>query len=750
MKFWHYLCATTIIAGSAGFAASAMAQDAPAATPPAPAEAVGADIGGDIIVTANKRSQSVQDVPLAVSVVAPAQLAASGVSEFQDIYKVAPSLRISPAQQPQNANIAMRGVGTLAFSIGVEPSVAVLIDEVPLAFQARAFTDLPDIERLEVLRGPQSTLYGKSASAGLINLITRGPSDTFEAKVNGKVTTDQEYNGNFSVSGPISDTLGYILSGSYSSWDGNVRNVVLKKDVASREAVSVRGKLRWEPTTDIAITLAGNYNDGSTHSGLPFVRMDPTALLLNTPGLTNDVTFPGVKLDADNQDVVDNVDSSTKYHGGGGYLRGEFGLGDMNLVSITSYDRFKLNDFTDQDHTAAPSPLGNNTERGAFNSKMVTQEVRLQSPAEKPFSYTVGVYYANAKFNRPFQRGQAFSLAHWYATAQSRQIAAFAQADWKILPELIFTGGARVQNEKVSYSFLDIQNGNAAFRGNASDTADTYKASLRYEFTPDISVFGTFATGYKGQTYDLSTGFNAARAAAGPVKPETSRDWELGLRSQFLDRALTVNVTLFDTTYKNLQAQSIETVGETQFFRLTNVGGLHTRGVEVDVIARPVTDLSIGASAAYLDAWYSSFQNAQCYIGQTAAQGCVGTPARQDLSGAQLAAPKWNVQGNADYSPSLTDDLRGIAQASFQYQSASQDADPRIRQSGFTVVNVGLGVRAEDHSWEVVAFVNNLFDEQYYASLTNRGNLFGNKVAIEAILPRDFRRYGGVRFGLNF
>ncbi|HUD29934.1 MAG TPA: TonB-dependent receptor [Novosphingobium sp.] len=750
MKLWHYLCATTIIAGTAGFALPALAQDTTEPEALSQPGEVAGDIGGDIIVTANKRSQSVQDVPLAVSVVAPAQLAASGVNEFQDIYKVAPSLRISPAQQPQNANIAMRGVGTLAFSIGVEPSVAVLIDEVPLAFQARAFTELPDIERLEVLRGPQSTLYGKSASAGLINLITRGPSDTFEAKVNGKVTTDQEYNGSFSVSGPISDTLGYILSGSYSSWDGNVRNVTLNKDVASREAVTVRGKLRWEPTTDIAITLAGNYNDGSTHSGLPFVRMDPTSLLLNTPGLTNDVTFPGVDLGPDNQKVVDNTNSSTKYHGGGGYLRGEFGLGDMNLVSITSYDRFKLNDLADQDHTAAPSPLGSNVERGTFNSEMITQEIRLQSPAEKPFSYTVGLYYADTKFNRPFQRGPAFSLAHWYATAESRQIAAFAQADWKILPQLILTGGARLQNEKVSYTFLDIQNGNAYFSGHASDTADTYKASLRYEFTPDISVFGTFATGYKGQTYDLSTGFNAARAAAGPVKPETSTDWEIGLRSQFLDRALTVNVTLFDTKYKNLQAQSIETVGETQFFRLTNVGGLHTRGVEVDLMARPIDDLNLGASAAYLNAKYTSFPNAQCYIGQTAAQGCVGTPARQDLTGSSLPAPDWNVQGNADYSPSLTDDLRGILQASFQYQSASQEADPRIRQSGFTVVNLGVGVRSEDRSWEVVAFVNNLFDEQYYASLTNRGNLFGNKVAIEAILPRDFRRYGGVRFGLNF
>ncbi|WP_294202625.1 TonB-dependent receptor plug domain-containing protein, partial [uncultured Sphingomonas sp.] len=131
---------------------------------------------GDIIVTANKRAENVQRVPLAVSVVAPAQLAAAGVRNFTDIGKVSSSLVVRPAEQPQNSNISLRGVGTFAFGIGVESSVAVLVDEVPLAFQARAFTDLPDVERIEVLRGPQSTLYGKSASAGLVNLITRNPT----------------------------------------------------------------------------------------------------------------------------------------------------------------------------------------------------------------------------------------------------------------------------------------------------------------------------------------------------------------------------------------------------------------------------------------------------------------------------------------------------------------------------------------------------------------------------------------------
>ena len=135
---------------------------------------------------------------------------------------------------------------------------------------------------------------------------------------------------------------------------------------------------------------------------------------------------------------------------------------------------------------------------------------------------------------------------------------------------MTLTAGGRVQNEKVSYTFLDIQNGNAQFSGDADDTATTYKISPQYQITPDLMVFVTYATGYKGQTYDLTTGFNANRAAAGPIKPELSKDKEAGIRAQFLDRALTLNLTYFDTDYEDLQAQTIETLADgTTNFRLT-------------------------------------------------------------------------------------------------------------------------------------------------------------------------------------
>jgi iron complex outermembrane receptor protein len=364
-------------------------------------------------------------------------------------------------------------------------------------------------------------------------------------------------------------------------------------------------------------------------------------------------------------------------------------------------------------------------------------------------------------FERPFFRGPAFSLADWHATSKSSQIAAFAQADWEFVPHATLTGGARVQNEKVSYTFQDNRAavGSQFFSGSSKDTAVTWKASLRYEFTPDINAFATYATGYKGQTYDLTTGFNRARANAGPIRPEKSRDIEFGIRSRLFDHKLTLNATYFNTTYKNLQAQTIETLSDgSTVFRLTNVGKLGTKGVEVDATVHPIQDLNLTGSVAVLDAKYLDYPVAQCWPMQTAAQGCVGSPTRQNLTGQRAAqSPKLKFSIIGEYTPRLGNNLRGIVQGNWQHQSSVYYVaeDPETFQKAYSIVNVGLGVRDENRKWEVVAFVNNLFDKQYFPSLVNTAGNWGlsaSKIgqATQAILPRDFRRYAGIRLGLNY
>ena len=170
-------------------------------------------------------------------------------------------------------------------------------------FQARAFSDLPDVERIEVLRGPQSTLYGKSASAGLINIITKQPTDSFEAHLSAMGTDDDEYGGTVSVSGPINSAFSYIATAAYSQWDGNLTNLYNGKDANGRDAFNSRAKLKWEPTDDASLTLSANYVDGETTVGRPFIAMDPTALLRNTAGQSPSAVLPGVTVGPDNTEL---------------------------------------------------------------------------------------------------------------------------------------------------------------------------------------------------------------------------------------------------------------------------------------------------------------------------------------------------------------------------------------------------------------------------------------------------------------
>lgn len=704
-----------------------------------------------VTTTAQKRFENLQKVPLAVQVIAPAELDAHGVHHFQDLYKVSPSLVIRAAEKPINANVSIRGVGTMAYSVGVESSTAVTVDGAAVAFIPRVFTDLPDVAQIEVLRGPQSTLYGKAASAGLIKIMTVQPTDDFHVRGNATVTDDGEYGTNVSVTGPLGENLGYVLSAGYSDWSGNVRNLFNGARANGRETFNARAKLRWRATPDLTFTLSGNYLTGKATVGRPFVRFAPDALLRGIAGQDAAAIFPGVTIGPKNQDVSNNFYARTEFSGGGGLLRSELNLGRMNILSLTSYDRYKAPDNQDWDDTSARVPQGSNILTGLFRSRLFTQELRLLSPGDDAFRYALGLYFADAAFDRPHQRGPSYQLANWIGTSGSRQIAAFGQVDWEFVPRLTATAGLRVQNERVRYTFTDFL-ANAEYAGDASDDAATYRLGLAYQATPDLLFFGNYSTGYKGQTYDLSSGFDRNRANAGPIKPETSRDRELGARMQFLDQRLTFNVTLFDTDYQGLQAQTIENLPDgTARYRLTNVGKFNTRGVELEAAARLARDLTVQGGVTYLDAKYTSFPAAPCYPLQTAAQGCTGTPPRMNLTGMRAPqSPTWKGNWWIDYTPPVTNRLRGVAQASGEYQTSMHfvAGDPQTFQPGFAIFNLRLGVR-DRTGWEVTGFVNNLFDQRYYASLVNSAGGFGNRIATQAVLPRDYRRYAGIRFGLN-
>jgi iron complex outermembrane receptor protein len=708
-------------------------------------------VQGDIVVTAQKREQNIQDVPLSVQVVGEAQLQANAVTDFADLNRVAPSLVVRPSETPANANISIRGIGTLAFSPGVEPSVAVILDDVPLAFQARAFTDLNDIERIEVLRGPQTTLYGKSASAGLINIVTKAPSRTLTGTIRGMATTDNEQQIGGALSGPLGDTFGFRTSINYDDYAGNVRNRATGDLINGRRYFSTRNRLRWEPTSDFTVDLGLDYADGRTTAGRPFTTLSPAAILRGNRTYTPAVFAPGIVANADNTDASLDLVTGNTYNDFAQSLRISYDLGGPTLMSITAHDTYNSHDALDNDDAAISGY--SNQQTGRFHNKQISQELRLVSPGKDRFRYTLGLFYNTTDFDRDFFRGPIFSLANWTSNTGNQQISGFGQLEFDILSGTTLIGGGRYSHERTNYTFNDLR-ANARYSGNSSDDSGTYKLGLQQKVAPDVTAFLTYATGHKGEAYDISSGFNQARADAGPVRPETSKDWELGVRSQFLDHRVTLNVTLFNTRFNNFQAQGIETLADgTQNFRLTNVGSVRTRGVEVESYLRFAKNFSVGASGTYLDAVITSFPGAACYPLQTVAQGCVGNPAHQDLSGTRpQQAPEWKLTANYDYWHSLGSRLDLVSQGAVTYQSEVNyqlARDPSTVQPGYTIANISLGVRGHDRKWQLVGFVNNLFDKHYRYLLNNASAAYG-ATAIQGYVPRDFRRYGGVRLSASF
>lgn len=748
------LAAALLANGAAATHVAAQSAAQPNAQPSASAAAPDTASLGEVVVTANKRAENIQNVPASVQAISGGKLRAEAVVEFTDLSKVAPALIVRPAEQPVNSDVSIRGIGTSAFSIGVEPSVAVQIDDVPIAIEARAFTGLNDLERVEVLAGPQSTLYGKSASAGLINIVTPKPTSILTGKIAAMATGDGEYDANGVISGPINDTLSYRLSVDYDHFDGNVHNLYTGKDVNGRDLGSLYGKLAWKPTDRFEATLGVNYDPGKNTIGRPFINLASNADLRGNPALPPSVWAPGVTASPTNLNVSNNYQSGNTFSDLGESLRMSYQFDWATLLSITSHEFYVLKDRLDVDEGSSPV-IDNRQDNGRFGADQYTQEFRLVSPSDKALRYTAGVFYASDDYTRRFRRGPFFSIANWYATSGAQQEAVFGQIDWDLVKDTTLTGGARYQHERVNYTFLDHANGNAFFSGASPDDFFTYKFALNHKFTRDISAYASYTTGHKGETYDLSTGFNKNRALAGPILPETSESYEVGLRSQFFERRLTLDVTYFNATYDNLQAQGIETLPDGSVnYRLANVGRVGLQGVEFNS-AGHFDDLNIGLNVAYLDANIESFPGAQCYPLQTAAEGCAGSPARQNLAGrAPPQAPKWKFALTADYHHSLGAlPFEGIVSGIYSYQSTinySLNQDPQTIQPGYGILNLSAGIDDPAKHWELVVFVNNVTDQHYYADIFNSTGTYGNRPATQVLPPRDFDRYAGVRASYSF
>ncbi|RJG24135.1 TonB-dependent receptor [Massilia cavernae] len=755
---------TSIALAAAMLAMGACAVPALAQQGAAPAKTVEEGLQ-TVVVTAQKRAQPMQKVPVAVNMVDAKAIENQQIVDFSDLTRVAPSMTLN--QNPGNNTISLRGIGTFAFSIGIESAVSVIVDEVPVVQQMQAFSNLSDIERIEVLRGPQGTLFGKNSSAGVINVVTKESSDTLSGHVQVTATTDDERKVEASVSGPVSDAVGFRVNAYKVKRDGEITNLTTGEDLNGESAKGVRARIDFKPTANLRGKVIADYGTRRVGGPVQTLRAAPAGARLFGQPIAP--ALAGVTAGPENRnarmDTAGFTDSkNTSFSGTLNYQ-----LDNHTLTSVTTWQDWKYNYLADFDGSEIPllaifsggAVQGGFPMNGPYHSTMLTQELRIASNGDGALNYLGGLYYSDSDSERAFTRSRAgFPVAaKWDANTGNRTVAAFTQGEYKLTDATRVSAGFRYNREKINVGFTNlIPAVPARFAGASSDDVVTGKVALQHDLAKAVMVYASFATGYKGAGYDVSSGFDQSRIDR-PVAPETSKAYEIGVKSRFLQNRVQLNATAFLTDYKDFQAQSSVVDPSTQLLQnaVNNVGELRTKGIELELTARPVNSLVLESSLALVDAKITSYRNAGCYLGQTLAQGCIplGNGFVQDLSGKRLSnAPEVKATLGATYNFPLGESgYSGVANLNYQYQSEVNfdlKVNPLQVQEGYGIVNGSIALSTPMHALKVTLFVNNLFDKSYATFINDTADLHGGAHVLTQLLPRNSQRYVGLRVKYEF
>lgn len=401
----HGMTAMTVRALASGASLAALAVASPALAQ----EAEDAEFSNEIIVTAQKREQNIQDVPVAVSVISGAALEQQGGVNIENAQYLVPSLNFRKSGTALNQSLYLRGVGTTTFSIGGEPSVGTVLDGVVLARSGEAFSDLVDIERIEVLRGPQGTLFGKNASAGVINIVSRRPGDFLGGYVEGGFSfgNGQEYRARAGIDLPMSEKVGSRITGFYSKWDGNIFNETLNRRVNGYERYGVRGIVEAKPSDTVTLTLIGDWRKSNDDCcaeviGAPARNADGTEYATFTQRAATGL--PALQGDQSRR-VRQNLLTQALEKAWGLSFQADVELDGPTLTSITAYREYDSNEIRDGDFLGTPYVgIAQSHDFGPQTGNTFTQELRITSPSKQFIEYVAGVYYYRAEQDRTFTR----------------------------------------------------------------------------------------------------------------------------------------------------------------------------------------------------------------------------------------------------------------------------------------------------------------------------------------------------------
>ena len=719
----HSMVSQAAIAVALVSSASANAQVYEPASP----EAQSSEAANDdktIVVTAQRREQSLQDVPIAISAFNAKSLLNTGTTNIETLGNITPGLNVAGSRG--SSTFYLRGVGSRTNGAGETNSVAVYIDGVyQPSSQAGAFS-FPDVERIEVLKGPQGTLFGQSATGGLVHIITRRPSFSSEGEVRLSYGNYDTFSGQAYLSGGLTDTVAASISlNAVHQGDGFGENLTTGIDSSRRREWSTRGKILWTPTPDTEVLLSGNYAKDRTDYGI-------SSLPPGRPGILG---FVG----PDNPfDTFGNAQEFPTVENYGTSLRIEHDFGPVTLTSTSAYNRLSRETVFDQDQTPVAF-----VDAYVFERSENWQQELLLSGSTKKLDWAFGVIHFEDVAGvdpvtivppplRPLGR-----RIERVSTQSLSSTAVFGQITYSIADPLRLTLGFRNTWDKRRLRYTDqivtassfdprIDAGTVLLTvredvdgsdpgSNASWSEPTYRIALDYDLDENTLIYGSFSTGYKTGTFNT---LNIGPPGPTPnvVDPETLDAFELGFKWDSPDGLLRVSASAYRYDFKNIQLLRAFTGGAEAY----NAGAARLQGVDFDATIFVSTALTLTLSAAYLDSEFTSFPDGQQVIdnpnfgspGPAGVTPFITVPA--DLTGTELPdAPPFSATFILDYSTPVSLGPLDEFNVNFLYNYN----DGKLLQEGtdyfldsYHLMNLRVGF-GSDNGWEIAGFIRNIANE---------------------------------------
>ncbi|SCW53442.1 iron complex outermembrane recepter protein [Sphingobium faniae] len=715
-------CATAVMLAAGAMAEDALAQEAP--------PQVNASGLSEIIVTAQRRAERQQDVPVAISAADSTMLAQIGITRLNELQRLSPNLNIYEGGgivQP-----FLRGIGTTSTPVGNEPSVAVYLDGVYYSRLPYGFFSLANIERVEVLKGPQGTLFGRNSSGGLINIITPEPSFTTKVDANLGYGSFDTIRGDLYATTALSDKVAWDVSvAGVNQGDGWGRNVISGRKNGFANFFAARSKLLFQMTDDTKAIVTGFYSfsrasgQGNSWKGTtqgynlpPYQRFDP---------------LPGY------YDVRGNDEQREQSTGYGGTLKIVHDGGIGTLTATSSYlhlqDRFELeSDYTDRREFLAFLP-------GRIDQ--FSQELQL-SGKNGPVSWVGGLFYYHSVSQYQPVRLTGLRFADGvriFSRQKADSIAAYGQGDIRLTDQLGITLGLRITNDGVKGNGRqDIVIGGTpvviAPQSSASDKSwrASWRTAVNYKFTPDVMGYVSYSRGYKAATYNLVP-FSGSIA-----QPETLDAYELGVKTELFDRHARINASLFWYDVKSLQVQLLDQ----GLLVLSNADSSRSRGAEIDGLIKLSSALSTRFAASYLDAKFRKYDNAPSVLPNPNPPYGGLPPIAIDAAGNRTPmSSKWTFSAGFTYTvPTSAGDLE--LGADYVYNSGYYfEADNFIKQPHFDLIDARARITPRDNL-SVTVWGKNLGNSKYAIHEAASGDGLGYSYT-----PASPRTYG-VTVGVNF